>query len=65
MKKEFKIGMSLKSNTEYYATEKEYHVYHKDAFTACDDHLMLISPYVAAMQMTSFSRAIKTLMTRL
>ena len=42
MKKEFKIGISLESNTEYFATEKEYHVYHKDAFTACDDRYIAL-----------------------
>ena len=30
MKKEFKIGMTVESDTEYFATESEYHIYAKD-----------------------------------
>ena len=30
MKKEFQIGMPIESDTEYFATAAEYHVYAKD-----------------------------------
>lgn len=36
MKKEFKLGMPLESNTEYFATEAEYHVYEKDTSVVYD-----------------------------
>ena len=36
MRKEFKIGMPLESNTEYFATNSEYHIYAKDAAEVCD-----------------------------
>ena len=37
MKKEFKIGCELESNTEYFATESVYHIYAKDTVEVCDD----------------------------
>ena len=36
MKKEFKIGMPIESDTEYVATESEYHVYEKDTSIVTD-----------------------------
>ena len=36
MKKEFLIGQPLESNTEYFATEKEYHVYEKNTVEVYD-----------------------------
>ncbi|MBE6554146.1 MAG: hypothetical protein E7666_07375 [Ruminococcaceae bacterium] len=34
-KKKFQIGTVLEDNTEYYATEAEYHVYAKDTVAFC------------------------------
>lgn len=42
MKKEFKIGSSLESNTEYVATEREYHVYAGDTTEVCDDRYVAL-----------------------
>lgn len=42
MKKEFKIGVALESDTEYYAAEQEYHVYEKDTITVSDDRYVAL-----------------------
>ena len=42
MKKEFKLGIPLESNTEYFATETEYHVYAKDTTEVCDDRYVAL-----------------------
>ena len=36
MKKEFQVGIPLESDTEYFASETEYHVYSHDATEVCD-----------------------------
>ena len=36
MKKEFQIGLPIESDTEYFATAAEYHVYAKDTVEVCD-----------------------------
>ena len=36
MKKEFKVGMLVESNTEYFATEQEYHIYASDTVALFD-----------------------------
>ena len=36
MKKEFKVGMLVESNTEYFATEQEYHIYASDTVVLFD-----------------------------
>lgn len=36
MKKEFKLGFPFENDTEYFATEKEYHVYTEDTTTVSD-----------------------------
>ena len=36
MKKKFELGMPLESNTEYYATRQEYHVYPEDTVEVAD-----------------------------
>ena len=42
MKKEFKIGMQFESDTEYFATEKEYHIYADDTAQLCDDRYVAL-----------------------
>ena len=42
MKREFKIGTALESNTEYVATEAEYHVYARDTVQVCDDRYVAL-----------------------
>ena len=42
MKKEFKIGMAVESNIEYFATESEYHVYSDDAVKVSDDRYVAL-----------------------
>lgn len=42
MKKEFKIGIQLENDTEYYATEKEYHIYAEDTVQLCDDRYVAL-----------------------
>lgn len=42
MKKEFKIGILIENDTEYYATESEYHVYEKDTVSVCDDRYVAL-----------------------
>ena len=42
MKKEFKLGIPLESDTEYFATEAEYHVYAKDTAEVCDDRYVAL-----------------------
>lgn len=41
MKKEFKIGITLESNTEYFAKEKEYHVYAEHTTEVCDERYVM------------------------
>ena len=41
-KKKFQIGTVLEDNTEYYATESEYHVYAKDTVTVSDDRYVAL-----------------------
>jgi len=41
-KKKFQIGIVLEDNTEYYATESEYHVYAKDTTKVCDDRYVAL-----------------------
>ena len=45
MKKEFKIGMTVESNTEYFATESEYHVYAEDTVEVSDDRYVALRAY--------------------
>lgn len=42
MKKEFKIGMMLESNTKYFCTQSEYHVYAEDTTKVCDDRYVAL-----------------------
>ena len=42
MKKEFKIGTRLESDTEYFATKREYHVYAKDTTEIRDDRYVAL-----------------------
>ena len=42
MKKRFEFGTILENNTEYFATEQEYHVYTKDTVTVCDDRYVAL-----------------------
>jgi hypothetical protein len=42
MRQEFEIGISLQSDTEYYATRSEYHVYPKDALRVCDERYRIL-----------------------
>lgn len=42
MKKEFKIGIRLESDTEYFATKREYHVYAKDTTEISDDRYVAL-----------------------
>ena len=42
MKKQFQVGVTLESNTEYFATEKEYHVYFDDTTVVADDRYVAL-----------------------
>ena len=42
MKKDFQIGLPLESNTEYLATQREYHVYLDDTAEICDDRYVAL-----------------------
>ena len=42
MKRKFEIGIQLENDTEYYATEKEYHVYSADCTEVCDDRYVAL-----------------------
>lgn len=42
MKKEFKIGISIEDNTNYVASETEYHVYAKDTVEVADDRYVAL-----------------------
>ena len=42
MKKAFEIGAMLQSNTEYVATEREYHVYAQDTVRVSDDRYVAL-----------------------
>lgn len=41
-RKEFQIGIELESNTEYFATQKEYHVYTDQTKELCDDRYVAL-----------------------
>lgn len=42
MRKEFKFGIQLESDTEYFATEKEYHIFAQDTTEVCDDRYVAL-----------------------
>ena len=42
MKKEFKLGFSFENDTEYFATEKEYHVYAEDTTKVSDERYIAL-----------------------
>ena len=42
MRKEFKIGTSIESETEYFATEKIYNIYQKDTVKLSDDRYIVL-----------------------
>ena len=47
MKKQFQVGMALENDTEYFATEQEYHVYFQDTIEVADDRYVALRKKVA------------------
>ena len=54
MKKEFQIGISLESNTEYFATETEYHVYASDTTEVYDSRYMAMRGHASTPKFNVF-----------